>query len=58
MTECEKRSMRYRRRLDRSPEKDFECLPESDKALLCTLREALESCNSKVIGLRSVLSAK
>ena len=51
-------AVKYHRRLDRSPEKEFERLPESEKKLVSAVRGAVESCRTKVAEMRDELSEK
>lgn len=45
-------SVKYKRRLDRTPERDFQKLPECDKIQLSTLRTTLETTRSRIVRLR------
>lgn len=56
--EADGKTVRYHRRLDRTPEKEFEKLPDSEKKLISAMRGALENCRNKVEGMKNDLAEK
>lgn len=56
IADCE--TVRYRRRLDRTPEKEFEKLPDSEKKLMSAMRGALENCRTRIVGMKDDLDEK
>lgn len=53
-----RQTVKYHRRLDRTPEKYFEKLPDSEKKLISAVRDALEGCRKKVDTLKDDLAEK
>lgn len=54
----ESKTVKYRRRLDRTPEKQFKKLPEAEKKLISAMRGALENCRNKVDWMKNDLAEK
>ncbi|KAL8562421.1 hypothetical protein ACOMHN_066135 [Nucella lapillus] len=51
-------TVRYHRRLDRTPEKHFEKLLDGEKKLMCAMRGALENCKNKVVEMKDDIAEK
>lgn len=56
--ETESKTVKYRRRLDRTPEKEFEKLPDAEKKVISAMRGALENCRNKVDEMKNDLAEK